>query len=92
LHRKKPITSAVRVKHIAKRRQINLPLRTRTKRVVRQAAAIIEEAEAPEQAQNALRQAASVLDRAAQKGIIHRRTAARKKSRLARRLRAVATS
>lgn len=38
----------------------------------------------PEQAQEALRNAGSVIDRTAQKGVIHRNQASRRKSRLAK--------
>ncbi len=40
-------------------------------------------------AAEAVRQAASALDKAAQKGVMHRNTAARKKSRLMKRLHAL---
>jgi len=40
------------------------------------------------EAVEAVRQAASVLDKAAQKGVIHKRTAARRKSRLMKKLHA----
>ncbi len=39
-----------------------------------------------EEATKALPQAASVIDRAASKGVLHKRTAARKKARLARQI------
>jgi len=90
LHRKKPITSVIRDKEIAKKRRENLPTRTRAKRAVRQALAAAEAASSAEQAEEGSRAAASALDRAARKGVLHRRAAARKKSRLMRRLRAKA--
>jgi small subunit ribosomal protein S20 len=40
----------------------------------------------PEQAREAVRVAASALDKAAEKGIIHKNNAARRKSRLMRQL------
>jgi small subunit ribosomal protein S20 len=40
----------------------------------------------PEQAREAVRAAASALDKAAEKGIIHKNNAARRKSRLMRQL------
>ena len=90
MHRKKPITSVIRDKEIAKKRRENLPTRTRAKRAVRQALAAAEAASSAEQAEEGSRAAASALDRAARKGVLHRRAAARKKSRLMRRLRAKA--
>ncbi|MEX0763000.1 MAG: 30S ribosomal protein S20 [Dehalococcoidia bacterium] len=58
-------------------------------RVTRARAAVSGEPEA-ESTATALRQAFSALDRAASKGVIHRNTAARRKSRLARRLNSAA--
>jgi small subunit ribosomal protein S20 len=46
--------------------------------------AVAAEAGSPEEAAEAQRRAQSALDVAARKGVIHKRTAARKKSRLAR--------
>ncbi|MEW5804648.1 MAG: 30S ribosomal protein S20 [bacterium] len=46
----------------------------------------------PEQAQSALKEAISALDRAALKNIIHKNNAARKKSQLMRKVNALATS
>ena len=59
----------------------NRPIRTFTSRRVRDARDVITSGE--EGAVEALRQAQSALDRAAKAGIIHRNTAARRKSRLA---------
>jgi len=42
----------------------------------------------PGQAQSALRKAYSVIDKAAEKGVIHKNAAARRKARLSRRLNA----
>lgn len=44
-----------------------------------------------EGAEAAMRTAQSVIDRAAKKGVLHRRAAARRKSRLARRVRVAAS-
>jgi small subunit ribosomal protein S20 len=46
----------------------------------------------PEQAQASLKEAISALDRAALKNIVHRNNAARKKSRLMRKVNALAAS
>jgi len=53
--------------------------------MVKKTEAVIEEKDL-DQAQELYRQAASHLDRAAQKGVIKKGTANRKKSRLARRI------
>ncbi len=63
----------------------NRPIRTFTSRRVRDAREAI--AAGDDTAAEALRQAQSALDRAAKSGIIHRNTAARRKSRLAAALR-----
>ena len=73
---------------MARKRRRSLPIKSRTKRALKQAALPPEEQGGQQDAQERFRAAASALDRAAQKGVLHRRTAARKKSRLARRLRA----
>lgn len=64
----------------------NRPLRTRASRAVRDARSAIRlgDADAPA----ALREAQSALDKAAREGIIHPNAAARRKSRLATRLKA----
>jgi small subunit ribosomal protein S20 len=49
-------------------------------------AVVAAAAGAPEEATEAYRRAQHVIDVAARKGVLHKRTAARKKSRLARRL------
>ncbi len=59
-------------------------VRTYVKRVTSAA-----EAKDAQQAHTAFRQAESELDRAAQKGVMHRNTAARLKSRLVRRIKAI---
>ncbi len=88
MHRKKPITSVVREREMAKKRRRSLPIKSRTKRAVKQALAAAGAQGQGKQAQELSRAAASALDRAAHKGVMHPRTAARKKSRLARRLKA----
>ncbi len=47
-------------------------------------------AETPEEARARLDRASSTIDKAVKKGILHKRTAARKKSRLARKVNALA--
>ena len=74
-----------------KRHQRNIAakssLKTTTKKV--QAAATSGDAEAAVTSQ---REAARALDKAASKGVLHKKTAARKKSRLAKATNAVSTS
>ncbi|MSP22295.1 MAG: 30S ribosomal protein S20 [Dehalococcoidia bacterium] len=64
----------------------NRPLRTRASRSVRDARTAIRTGDADSLA--ALREAQSALDKAARAGIIHPNAAARRKSRLAGRLKA----
>lgn len=65
------------------RRERNRAVRSATRTAVKKAAEATQ-AGAPEEAAEAQRSAQSALDVAARKGVIHKRTAARKKSRLAR--------
>jgi small subunit ribosomal protein S20 len=66
------------------RRERNRAVRSTTRTVVKKAVAA-STAGTPEEAAEAHRRAQSAVDVAARKGVIHKRTAARKKSRLARR-------
>ena len=71
-----------------RRRMRNKPIRTVARHSVRAALEAIEDAgqsESWDAADAALREAVSALDRAAQKGVVHANTAARRKSRLLRR-------
>lgn len=68
-----------------KRRLRNLAWRSRAKTAIRKARAALAASDAT-LAQGLSRQAARLLDKAAAKGIIHKRQAARRKSRLMRRL------
>ncbi len=61
------------------RRMRNRVVKTRIKTVVKQ----VRAASSQEAAVQDLRQAQSVIDKAARKGVIHKKTAARKISRLA---------
>jgi len=65
------------------RRERNRAVRSETRTVVKKAV-VAAEAGPPEEAAEAQRRAQSAVDVAARKGVIHKRTAARKKSRLAR--------
>ncbi len=65
-------------------RERNKPVRTSARTAVKKARATI--AEGGDEVAAALREAASVLDRAAKHNVIHRNTASRQKSRLMRAL------
>ncbi len=73
-----------RARQSEKRRQENRSVRTR----VRTATKAAVSAAGQDGAEAAMRTAQSVIDRAAKKGVLHRRAAARRKSRLARRVQA----
>jgi small subunit ribosomal protein S20 len=64
----------------------NRPIRTRASRAVRDARSAIRTGDAD--VGTALREAQSALDKAARQGVIHPNAAARRKSRLAARLKA----
>ncbi len=81
-----PATKAARVQE--RRRVINRLVRTRTRTAVKRAVVAI--ASEPTEATTIVAIAISSLDRAANKGIIHKNNAARRKSRLAKRLNAAA--
>lgn len=67
------------------RREHNRQLRTRLRRALRDIRAAIDEGDAT-QVKDALRGTVSLVDKMAGKGLIHRNTAARYKSRLANRV------
>ena len=71
-----------------KRRLRNRVIRGRARTFVAKARAAVQ-TDNPETAQAAVAQAISALDRAAAKGIIHKNNAARRKSRLMKRLASV---
>ena len=76
-----------RIRQAVRHAATNRPYRTRATRSVRDAREAIADG-APDAA-DAVREAQSAVDRAARRGIIHRNTAARRKSRLARALKAL---
>ena len=80
------IKSSIRsVKTDAERRARNFPIRTSVRTVARRLLDQVEGGNA-EEAKTLLVKASSVIDKAARKGVIHKNAAARKKSRLAKRL------
>lgn len=71
------------LKRSAKRRAVNGAVKTSLKTYVKKARVAVAGADA-EAGQSALTQAVKSLDKAAQRGIIHKNAAARRKSRLAK--------
>ncbi len=82
-----PRSASKRHRQSLRRRERNRARRGAARTAVRQARELIEGG-APEEAQTAIREAASILDRAARKGVLHPNNAARRKSRLMRRFKA----
>jgi len=78
-------SAAKRARQSEKRRIRNRLVRTRMRNSVKRARLALDASDR-EAAEAIVRQACRELDKAAQKGIIHRNTAARTKSRLARKL------
>jgi small subunit ribosomal protein S20 len=78
--------SAIKAIRVAeRRRRINQPVRTGVRTALRKARTAIEQGDLAA-ARDAATVAVSKLDKAASKGVIHKRNAARRKSRLMRRL------
>ena len=71
-------SAAKRVRTNEKRRQRNVEVKSRVRTVLKQ----VRGAVSKEEAEKALRSAASVLDRATKKGVLKSGTSARQKSRL----------
>jgi small subunit ribosomal protein S20 len=74
-----------RIRQDKKRRSKNRGVKSGVKLATRK----VTEAKARDEGEQALSQAASVIDSAAKKGVIHWRKAARKKSRLAKRVKSL---
>lgn len=79
------LSAKKRIRQNAKRQARNRVFRTRARTFVRRAREVIETGD-QEAATAAVKKAVSELDRAAVKGVIHRNNAARRKSRLMKRL------
>jgi len=80
------IKSAIKRIRSSKRKQIrNQVIRTRARSAVKEARLAIQSS-SPDDMAKAIQAAYSALDRAAGKGTIHKRNAARRKSRLMKRL------
>jgi small subunit ribosomal protein S20 len=74
------------IRKIGRRRQRNRLVRAAARTMVKNASRAIQSGDAD--APQTLEQAISALDKAAQKGIIHKNAAARRKSRLMKKLKA----
>ena len=79
------LSAKKRIRQNAKRRIRNRIVRGRTRTAVKQARTAIDSGDA-QAAVEAVKLAVSHLDRTANKGVIHRKNAARRKSRLMKRL------
>lgn len=82
-----------KLKSSQKRLRINVKARLRNRSIrshLRTFIKQVRQAGTPDAAQEALQRAISVIDKTAKKGIIHRNTAARYKSRLSHRVRSMA--
>ncbi|MGB8344017.1 MAG: 30S ribosomal protein S20 [Ktedonobacteraceae bacterium] len=75
-----------RMRQEEKRRLHNRSVKSSVKTYITKARVSIDDGENREEAQEAVRHAVSELDRAAKKGVLHRNNAARRKSRLMKRL------
>lgn len=80
---KKKLSVLKRARQAEKRHQHNLSIKSATKTAVSKVRKAISENK-PDSAKPALFKAVKALDKAAQKGVLHKKTAARKKSRLMR--------
>lgn len=75
-----------RVRSNSRKRIRNRTIRARTRSAVRSAREAIAETNNADEARQATLQAISALDKAAEKGIIHKNNASRRKSRLMKKL------
>lgn len=78
-----------RIRQNEKRRAYNRHWRTRNRTFVKNARVAIHEGKNVEEARTATREAVRELDRSVARGIIHKRNAARRKSRLMKQLAAL---
>lgn len=85
---KRSISSRKRVRQSARRQEHNKARRSELKTQVRKFVEAVATGK-PDAAAAAFKETAAVLDRAGARGTIHRNTASRKKSRLAKRLNAI---
>ena len=69
-----------------KNAEYNRPIASRAKTLLRNSIELIEENKDKEQIQKSYKEAISALDKASQKGVMHKNNVARKKSKLAKKL------
>ncbi len=87
------IKSAIkRVRQNEKRRLRNKALKTRVKTEVKRVLTALEEGKDEQEVRALLRNALRMIDKVGSKGVFHKRTVARKKSRLARHVNAALRS
>lgn len=78
-------SAAKAMRQALRRRNINAKTKTKVKNATKQVKKLISDSNVSE-ALKALRDAMSALDKAVKKGVLHKNTASRKKSRLAKSL------
>ena len=71
---------------VIKNTEYNRPISSKAKTLLRNAIELIEENKDPEEIKKGYKEAISALDKASQKGVMHKNNVARKKSRLAKKL------
>ena len=69
-----------------KNTEYNRPISSKAKTLLKNATELIEENKQPEEIKKSYKEAISALDKASQKGVMHKNNVARKKSRLAKKL------
>ena len=80
-------SAAKRIRQDKKRKARNRAVKSEVKMVVKKVIATTD----PEEGSKVLPEVNSVIDKAAKKGVLHWRTAARKKSRLAKRVKSLSS-
>ena len=71
---------------VIKNTEYNRPISSKAKTLLKNATELIEENKQPEEIKKSYKEAISALDKATQKGVLHKNNVARKKSRLAKKL------
>ena len=71
---------------VIKNTEYNRPISSKAKTLLKNATELIEENKQPEEIKKSYKEAISALDKATQKGVLHKNNVARKKSRLSKKL------
>lgn len=71
---------------VVKNTEYNRPISSKAKTLLRNTLELIEENKQPEEIKKSYNKAVSALDKASQKGVLHKNNVARKKSRLTKKL------